>query len=73
MPSDYNDWRLSQMEKEYDDWEQQDNAVISVETEVAALLENHGFGDFYYALTGTPAFEKALEAEAKARHPDLFH
>lgn len=73
MPSDYNDWRLCQVEDEHSHQEQQDDAVLAVETELANLLESNGLGDLYYALTGTPAFENALKAEAKARNPELFH
>lgn len=77
MPTDYNDWRCRQMEKEYDQHEQklaqQEKFIETLEDELSDLLNDNGFGDLYFALSGTPAFSKAINAEAKARNPELFH
>lgn len=77
MPTDYNDWQCRQIEDEYDQHDrklaQQEKFIETLEDELSDLLNENGFGDLYFALSGTPALSKAINAEAKARNPELFH
>ncbi|QLB20040.1 hypothetical protein A6B43_00410 [Vespertiliibacter pulmonis] len=73
MPDCLNEQRRIEIEAHYDKQDQQHEAEIALSDELESLLENNGFGDFYYALTGTEAFENALKEEAKARFPQLFN
>lgn len=64
---------LNEYLEQYDKAGRQQDAYEKIDAEIESLLESNGLGDFYYALTGTEAFENALKAEAKARNPELFH
>lgn len=72
MPTDYNDARRIEIEKEYDLADRQQDAVIAIDSEIETLLENNGFGTLYNAITDTTAYDDTLYALAKARHPHLF-
>lgn len=73
MPDCLNEQRRIEIETHYTERDQQEEKLVTIDSELESLLSNNGFEDFYFALAGTETFENALQAEAKARFPQLFN